>query len=67
MVYLDCPDALYGRHGPTDSYGKCPWCGKKVESVALKPRADRNVKSDALASYDYYYDPDYGIDPYDRY
>ena len=64
---LNCPDTLYGRHGPTDGEGKCPWCGKKVESAMPKPFLNRHEKSEALASYDYFYDPDYGIDPYDRY
>lgn len=30
---LDCPEALYGIHGTTDSRGRCPYCGYKVESA----------------------------------
>lgn len=64
-MYLDCPDTLYGRHGPADRNGKCPWCGKKYEAAIEKPRLDHDRKSKAISAYEYFYDPDFGIDPYD--
>jgi len=64
-VYLNCPDAIGGRHGPADAYGKCPWCGKKYEqAVSFHPSA---VKGAEVSSYEYHYNPDYGTDNLDRY
>lgn len=62
----NCPDTLYGRHGPEDVHGKCPWCGGKTAPKRCKPKAEP-IKSEAIASYEYFWDPNFGNDPHDRY
>jgi len=61
-----CPDTIHGRHGPEDVQGKCPWCRKKTAPKRMMPKAEP-IKSEALLSYEYYWDPDFGNNPYDRY
>jgi hypothetical protein len=46
VSYAACPDALYGQHGLTDTRGRCPYCGHKVDSSAwFSPDATKRRKA----------------------
>lgn len=52
-----CPDGAI-RHGPLDVYGRCPWCGNKVDRAWPAPR--RYPRSELSEAYERHYDPDWG-------
>lgn len=54
----DCPESRDGRHGRTDTAGKCPWCGKKVQAALPPPK--KMPVADLTIEYRRHYDPDYG-------
>lgn len=39
-----CPEALYGQHGETDRFGRCPYCDQKVGPKAVRPGMDRAAR-----------------------
>lgn len=52
-----CPDGAL-RHGPTDAYGRCPWCRNQV--AVPHPAPARYPRSELSEAYAYTYDPDEG-------
>lgn len=54
-----CEDTVSGRHSPLDAYGRCSWCGRKVEAKMQIPLTP-GVRNDLDEAYELYYDPDYG-------
>lgn len=61
-----CSEAII--HGPADHAGRCPWCRRKVEFPAARPR-EFGVswrELDALAAYRRTYDPDWGAEHTDN-
>lgn len=64
MAYIErCLKAI--QHGPTDSYGKCPFCGEKVERTAIRPNTRTDEPSELEMAYKRFYDPDWGTDRLD--
>jgi hypothetical protein len=57
-VRKNCPDSADGRHGLTDTAGKCPWCDRKVEAALPPPR--KMPTSRLTEEYRRHYDPDHG-------
>lgn len=55
-----CTESVTG-HGLTDRDGKCPWCGIKTESKMSRLAPQIGATTDIDDSYEYFWDPDYGI------
>lgn len=54
-----CPKSVTG-HGSSDIYGKCPWCGYKIDSKMSRPGKQKDTTTDIDDSYGYHWDPDFG-------
>lgn len=64
----NCPDTVYGLHSRTEANGKCRYCGRKIERAIPKPDSFGHEGYDDTelgVAYRRYYDPDYGIHPFD--
>lgn len=61
-----CTDTVAGLHSPLDAYGKCSWCGKKVEFTIPKPTLGFG-STELDDAYDYHYDTNYGGRKHDNY
>lgn len=54
-----CPEGGYlGKHSPLDAYGRCNWCGRKVERTMPMPTI--LPVSELTEAYKQFYDPDWG-------
>lgn len=63
LLHNECPGSVTG-HGLADVQGRCPWCSKKIEGAAPRPRLD-GWRTEMDAEYRRHYDPDFGTDPLD--
>lgn len=60
-----CPEALM--HTKDEATGRCLWC-KKYMDRACNPRpAPQRIKSNSELAYEYYFNPDFGLDKHDIY
>lgn len=61
-----CPDALW--HDLNEATGKCHWCGRQLrQPYNPKPTLDHTVKNNQDLAYEYYLDPDFGLNYQDKY
>lgn len=58
----DCPNATHGEHYSLRMDGRCSWCGRKVAAIHPAPDPGRMDVSMLTLYYDYYYNPDFGIE-----
>jgi hypothetical protein len=66
----ECPEAVWGYHGPETRSGHCPWCRRKIEAKVRRPAPDTWRPAETIVdAYRRMWDPDWGSaqtdeDPY---
>lgn len=63
-----CTGSVHGMHDDPDRAGRCPFCGQQVAYPMARPkRSLPNGRPELDRAYEYYYDPDFGLNQYDSY
>lgn len=57
-----CPESVDEMHYSSRSDGHCNWCGKKIYPKQSAPGPGKVSITILTTYYDYYYDPDFGIE-----